>query len=55
MSAFYFLLPLGLLVVTGAAFAFRWACKNKQFDDLAAPAWRILFEDDPASKDNNPT
>lgn len=49
VSALYFLLPLGLFVVSGATWAFYWACKNRQFDDLASPPWRILFDDKPGS------
>ena len=46
MSIIYVLIPLGLLLVAAAVWAFFWAVKNGQFDDLETPAWRILMDDD---------
>ena len=46
MSVLYIVLPLALLVATGAVVAFVWAARAGQFDDLETPARRILFDDD---------
>lgn len=46
MSIVYLLIPLGLVLFAAAVFAFFWAARNGQFDDLESPAWRILMDDD---------
>lgn len=46
MTIIYVLIPLGLALVVAAVWAFFWAVKNGQFDDLETPAWRILMDDD---------
>jgi cbb3-type cytochrome oxidase maturation protein len=46
MSILYFLVPMGVLIVAGALWAFFWAVDSGQFDDLESPAWRILLDDD---------
>lgn len=46
MEVLYFLLPLVLILVSGAVFAFVWSLKDGQLDDLDTPAVRILFEED---------
>ena len=46
MSILYFLVPMGVLIVAGALWAFFWAVDSGQFDDLDSPAWRILLDDD---------
>lgn len=54
MELVFFLLPLSLLLATGAVVAFVWASRAGQFDDLETPAQRILFDDeDEASPDRN--
>ncbi|SEM09106.1 cbb3-type cytochrome oxidase assembly protein CcoS [Halomonas caseinilytica] len=48
MSVLYLLIPLSLVLLGLAVWAFFWAVNNDQFDDLEGPAYRILFdEDDP--------
>ena len=51
MNIVYFMIPLGLVLVACAAWAFFWAVGNGQFDDLESPGWSILADDDqkPAS------
>jgi len=44
------LIPLGLMLVGVAAWAFVWAVRRGQFDDLDTPALDILRDDPPASK-----
>ena len=46
MSILYLMIPMGILIVIGAIWAFFWAVNSGQFDDLDSPAWRILLDDD---------
>ncbi|MFG6665982.1 cbb3-type cytochrome oxidase assembly protein CcoS [Halomonas sp. HNIBRBA4712] len=46
MTSLYLLIPLSLMLLSLAVWAFFWAVKNDQFDDLEGPAHRILFDDD---------
>ena len=50
MSILYVLIPLALLILGGAVWAFFWAVGSGQFDDLDTPAMRILMDDDKAPK-----
>jgi cbb3-type cytochrome oxidase maturation protein len=51
MSILYVLIPLALLILGVAVWAFFWAVGNGQFDDLDTPAVSILMDDDRAPKD----
>jgi cbb3-type cytochrome oxidase maturation protein len=46
VTIIYVLIPLGLVLLAIAIWAFFWAVGNGQFDDLETPAWRILMDDD---------
>jgi cbb3-type cytochrome oxidase maturation protein len=46
MTILYLMIPLGVLIVIGALWAFFWAVNSGQFDDLESPGWRILLDDD---------
>ncbi|MBB3191334.1 cbb3-type cytochrome oxidase assembly protein CcoS [Halomonas cerina] len=46
MSILYLLIPLSLILLGLAVWAFFWAVKNDQFEDLEGPAYRILFDED---------
>ena len=46
MTILYLLIPLSLILLGLAVWAFFLAVKNDQFDDLEGPAHRILFDDD---------
>lgn len=46
MTILFFLIPLTLILLSFAVWAFFWAVKNDQFDDLEGPAYRILFDED---------
>ncbi len=46
MSIIFVLIPLGLVLVGFAAWAFFWAVNDGQFDDLDTPAISILTEDE---------
>jgi cbb3-type cytochrome oxidase maturation protein len=46
MSILYLLIPLALLLLGGAVWAFFWAVGSGQFDDLDTPALRVIMDDD---------
>jgi len=46
MTILLLLIPLSLLLVGIAAWAFAWAVRRGQFDDLDTPALDILGDDD---------
>jgi cbb3-type cytochrome oxidase maturation protein len=46
MSILYLLIPLSLILLGLAVWAFFWAVKHDQFEDLEGPAHRILFDED---------
>jgi cbb3-type cytochrome oxidase maturation protein len=48
MEILYFLIPVSLVIVALALGVFFWAVKSGQYDDLEGPAWRILYDDEPA-------
>lgn len=45
MIALYLVLPLALLVATGAVLAFVWTVRSGQLDDVDTPPRRILFDE----------
>jgi cbb3-type cytochrome oxidase maturation protein len=45
MSVIYLVLPLALLIVAVAVFAFVWSARSGQFDDLDTPAVRMLHDE----------
>ncbi len=47
MSVIFVVLPLALLIVGAAVFAFVWSARSGQFDDLDTPAVRMLHDDAP--------
>lgn len=47
MTIIYIVLPLALLVVGVALWAFVWSAKSGQFDDLETPAIRMVHDDTP--------
>ena len=46
MNIIYMLIPLSLLMMTGAGIAIVWAIRSGQYDDMDSPAHRILMDDD---------
>ncbi|RKZ35189.1 MAG: cbb3-type cytochrome oxidase assembly protein CcoS [Gammaproteobacteria bacterium] len=46
MEVLFLILPVSLVLIGGIAWAFLWAVKSGQFDDLEGPAHRILMDDD---------
>jgi len=51
MKIIYILIPLSLVLLGLAVWAFFWAVKNDQFDDLDTPALDILDDDDVSTTD----
>ena len=49
MTILLLLIPLSLMLVGIAAWAFAWAVRRGQFDDLDTPALDILGDDDSGS------
>lgn len=52
MSILYVLIPLALVVLGVAVWAFFWAVGSGQFDDMDTPAMRVLMDDDEAPPDS---
>ena len=50
MSILYVLIPLALLLLGLAVWAFFWAVGSGQFDDLDTPAMRVVMDDDEKPK-----
>jgi cbb3-type cytochrome oxidase maturation protein len=46
VSILYLLIPLALLLLGLAVWAFFWAVGSGQFDDLDTPAMRVVMDDD---------
>jgi cbb3-type cytochrome oxidase maturation protein len=46
MSVLYLLVPLAIMVIAISLWAFFWAVRAGQFDDLDTPAVQILLDDD---------
>jgi cbb3-type cytochrome oxidase maturation protein len=46
MTILFVLIPLGLMLLAIAVWAFFWAVDNDQFDELDRAAHSILFDDD---------
>jgi cbb3-type cytochrome oxidase maturation protein len=49
----FVLIPLAILLLAAAVWAFIWAVNHGQFDDLEGPAHRILFDDDEQEGERN--
>ena len=45
MSVLYFIVPLALLIASGAVAAFVWAVRSGQLDDVDTPPRRMLLDD----------
>jgi cbb3-type cytochrome oxidase maturation protein len=46
MSVLFIVLPLALLLVGCAVWAYVWSVRQGQYDDLDTPAVRMLHDDD---------
>jgi len=46
MEILYLLIPLSMVLALLVGFAFWWASKSGQFEDLEGPAYRVVMDDD---------
>lgn len=46
MEIVFVLVPVSLVIVIAALWAFVWSVRNDQYDDLDKEAWTILFDED---------
>ncbi|MBP9706736.1 MAG: cbb3-type cytochrome oxidase assembly protein CcoS [Oligoflexales bacterium] len=53
MQIVYVLLPISLILATIGLFAFIWAIRNGQYQDLATPPELLVFDDKGQPKHNN--
>jgi cbb3-type cytochrome oxidase maturation protein len=53
MSVLFVVLPLALVIVGAAVWAYVWAARSGQFDDTTTPAVRALFDDAPTRGDGD--
>ena len=45
MEIIFILVPLSILLIAGAIWAFVWAVNNDQFEDLDREGYEILFDE----------
>lgn len=50
MNILLLLIPLSLVLLVAAIYAFIWAVRNDQFEQLDTPALDILHDRDPADE-----
>ena len=55
MDSLLWIVPLSLLLVAVALWAFFWAVEAGQFEDLESPGWSVLEEDQPPTTTPNST
>ncbi len=53
MEILFVLVPVSLVIVMIALWAFVWSVNSRQYEDLDKEAERILFEE-PTNNENNP-
>lgn len=49
MSGIFIALPVAIMIAVAAVFAFIWAARRDQFEDLDTPPRRMLHDDEPVS------
>jgi cbb3-type cytochrome oxidase maturation protein len=55
MNILFLLIPLSLMLLALAIWAFFWAVKHDQFEDMDGPAYSILFDEDEKKPDDKPS
>lgn len=53
MSILYILIPAAVMLGLLFLFAFIWAARSGQFEDLVTPAHRMLIDDESKNMENN--
>ena len=46
MDILFLLIPVSIIILIVAIWAFIWAVKSGQFEDMEGPAYRIIMDDD---------
>lgn len=46
MDIIFVLIPIAIILVSVAIWAFFWSVNNGQYDDMESPAHKILYDDD---------
>ena len=46
MRMLYVLIPLALMLLAVAVWAFFWAIRSGQFDDLDSQGWSVVLDED---------
>ena len=55
MEVIFVLVPISLVIIGGAIWAFVWSVRNDQFEDLDKEAYSILFDEDAETKPKDET
>jgi len=55
MNMLYVLIPLALLLLGVAVWAFFWAIRAGQFDDLDSQGWSVVLDEDRKVPDSQDT
>ena len=50
MEIMYLLIPLSVILVFLIGVVFWWSLRSGQFDDLEGPGYRVLMDDDKATR-----
>lgn len=50
MSVLYLVVPMAVVIAGAALWAFIWAVRGGQFDDLDTPGMRAALDDDDAAR-----
>lgn len=50
MSILFVMIPLAMMLLAAAVWAFFWAVRSGQFDDLEAQGTLVLFDDEPPTR-----
>ena len=45
MQMLYLLIPISVVLIVAAVYAFHWAVRTRQFDDLESPGMIPLLDD----------
>ena len=45
MQILYLLIPISVVLIAAAVYAFHWAARTRQFDDLESPGMIPLLDD----------
>ena len=53
MEIIFVLVPLSILLLAGAVYAFIWAVNHDQFEDLDREGYDILFDEEDGEQDAN--